>query len=373
MQAIRFLKFSIFLLLLPALVVGQSQTFEIFGNITGEYKDKVYLFYEGNVANKDSISAPIKYGRFYFKLKASLPILCRLHFGENTNIQELYIDSNKTFINLSSQLSDKNRSDSLGGVRTTFMIESVKGSKTEAIKLSFEEWRQQLNKTELSEEQKHSEHFTKIQSLVSTYPNSKASAYLIAGRVYIIGQSFMLMGKHPFSYSEVNQLASLLDTSLHHTFEWQNLSKLLNRLDSERHRTTGNIFHDVVLKDTADGALNTKCFRNKYVLVDFWASWCKPCRALNPELKVLYEKYRQRGFEIIGVSLDTEKKAWKKAIIQDDLPWTQLIDEKAFSGALAKYYDIYGVPVKILLDKEGKIAGFDLSTSEIEGILSNAL
>jgi thiol-disulfide isomerase/thioredoxin len=373
MPAVTYFKFSILLLLLPVLVSGQAKTFELFGTITGEYKDRIYLFYDGNVAQKDSLSAGIKNGNFYFKLKANLPILCRLHFGENTNIRELYIDGEKTFISLFSQLSEKENPDSLGGARTNFTIRNVKGSRTEAIKLSFEAWKEELEKTGLSKEEKHSEYFTKLQSLVATHRNSKASAYLIAGGMYIMGEAFMLMGKHHFTYSEVNQLAGLLDTSLHHTLEWQNLLKVLNRLDSERHRTNGNEFHDVALKDTGGRVVDTRSFRNKYVLVDFWASWCKPCRALNPELKVLYEKYHEKGFEIIGVSLDTEKNAWRKAIIQDRLPWVQLIDENAFNGELAKYYDIYGVPVKILLDKEGKISGFDLSTSEIDRILSKAL
>lgn len=288
-------------------------------------------------------------------------------------MQEFYVDNSKTFISLSSELTEKDKPDSLGGAITNFKIVNIKGSKAEDLIQSFDAWKLQLEKNGLTEEQKHSEHFAKLQSLVAKYPKSKASAYLIAGRIYTMGSAFMLMGKFPFSYSEVNQLTSLLDTSLHNTLEWQNLSKLLNRLDLERNRTTGKAFYDVTLKDTSNSDINTKSLRNKYVLVNFWASWCKPCRALNPELKVLYEKYKERGFEIVGISLDTEKKAWKKAIRQDGLQWTQLIDEKAFNGTLPKYYDIYAVPVKILIDKEGKIVGFDLSTSEIESILRKEL
>ncbi len=129
----------------------------------------------------------------------------------------------------------------------------------------------------------------------------------------------------------------------------------------------------MILKDTSGKDIDTKDFSNKFVLIDFWASWCRPCRASNPELKILYDKYKEKGFGILGVSLDEDKKAWKKAIIQDGLRWTQLNDEKSFEGDLPKYYGIGVVPQKILIDNQGKIIGFNLSTTEIESILRTNL
>lgn len=81
-------KYSVLFLIFPVFVFGQKKTFEIFGNITGEYKDKIYFFYENGFSQKDSISAAIKNGKFYFREKAVLPILCRFHFGEKTDVKD---------------------------------------------------------------------------------------------------------------------------------------------------------------------------------------------------------------------------------------------------------------------------------------------
>ena len=129
----------------------------------------------------------------------------------------------------------------------------------------------------------------------------------------------------------------------------------------------------MILKDTSGHDIDPEIFRNKYVLMNFWASWCKPCRASNAELKVLYDKYRGKGFEIVGISIDEQKLPWKKAIVQDGMKWPQLNDEKGVQGTLCKYYDITGVPVKILLDNLGQIVGFDLSVDEIQKILGKGL
>lgn len=100
---------------LPILLFGQQTLFEIKGVIKGESKKRIYPFFENDVAHKDSISAVISSNRFLLKTKAKLPILCRLHFGQKTNIQELYIDSKSTYLELVSNLTEKDTPDSLGG------------------------------------------------------------------------------------------------------------------------------------------------------------------------------------------------------------------------------------------------------------------
>ncbi len=124
---------------------------------------------------------------------------------------------------------------------------------------------------------------------------------------------------------------------------------------------------------TATNLVDTKIFKNEYVLIDVWASWCKPCRALTPALKKLYSTYKDRGFKIISVSIDNNKEAWKRAIVEDGLQWTQLDNSTGVDGILCKYYDIREIPTQILIDKEGKVISFPSSIGEIDKLLKAKL
>jgi thiol-disulfide isomerase/thioredoxin len=363
----------LFIILQTTNILGQSKTFEIFGKINGEYKSQIYLFFENQFSKKDSISAFINDGNFYLKERAVLPILCRIHFGEKTNIQDIYIDNEKTFLSLSSKLSEKNTPDSLGGARTHFEIDSVSGSQNQNIIVAYQIWKKQSQEINESNGQKASNYFAELQSLAIKYPSNKATAYLIAGRGFLMGSRYMLMEDFPLKYSQVNELKNLLSESLKSAYEWNNLNGFLNSLEKEDKKVINTPFYNVILKDIKGEQINTNHFSNKFQLIDFWASWCKPCRALNPELKTLYGKYKNKNFEIIGVSLDEDKKAWEKAILQDNLKWTQLNDEKSFEGQLAKYYNIGTRPQNILVDDKNQIIGINLSIKEIEVILKQKL
>jgi peroxiredoxin len=105
-------------------------------------------------------------------------------------------------------------------------------------------------------------------------------------------------------------------------------------------------------------ALNT--LRGKYVLVDFWASWCKPCREENPSLVRLYRQFQLKGFEVYGISVDSKKDAWTAAIKQDNLPWPQVWDAPSETSVASTVYDIYQYPTSFLLDPQGRIIAKDL-------------
>lgn len=110
-------------------------------------------------------------------------------------------------------------------------------------------------------------------------------------------------------------------------------------------------------------------FRGKYVLVDFWASWCKPCREENPNVVAAYNKFSSKNFTILGVSLDRERDAWTKAIQKDGLVWTQVSDLQFWNNAAAALYRVQGIPQNFLIDPNGKIVGKNLRGAELDAKL----
>jgi peroxiredoxin len=114
-------------------------------------------------------------------------------------------------------------------------------------------------------------------------------------------------------------------------------------------------------------------FRGKYVLLDFWASWCVPCRKENPNLAKSYEKYKFRNFEIISVSIDEDKNAWQNASKEDKINWINLLDAKGKTNEIAVKYGVQSVPANFLIDPNGIIIGKNLKIGELEKILSERL
>jgi thiol-disulfide isomerase/thioredoxin len=98
----------------------------------------------------------------------------------------------------------------------------------------------------------------------------------------------------------------------------------------------------------------------RLLLIDFWAGWCAPCRQENPNVLKVYNEYKKKGFDIIGVSLDRTKDDWEKAIKDDKLPWTQVSDLNYFNSAAAKLYNVASIPANFLLDEKGVIVAVNL-------------
>lgn len=126
---------------------------------------------------------------------------------------------------------------------------------------------------------------------------------------------------------------------------------------------------EIVSKNPQGQVVKLSDYRGKVVLLDFWASWCKPCRAENPNVKNAYAKYKAKGFEVFGVSLDETKEAWTKAIAQDGISWIQVSDIQGWKCAAAQDYNVNSIPNTFLLDKEGKIIAKNLRGPQLEAKL----
>jgi peroxiredoxin len=135
----------------------------------------------------------------------------------------------------------------------------------------------------------------------------------------------------------------------------------------------GKAVPELVMPDVNGKDVSISSFRGKYLLIDFWASWCGPCRMENPNVVKAYNDFKGKNFTILGVSLDKDKDSWKKAITQDHLNWTQMSDLKYWNSQAVETFGFQGIPFNILVDPSGKVIGESLRGEELDAKLKQVL
>lgn len=135
----------------------------------------------------------------------------------------------------------------------------------------------------------------------------------------------------------------------------------------------GELAPELAFQNPEGEVLKLSDYKGKVVLIDFWASWCRPCRAENPNVVKMYKQFKDKGFEIYGVSLDKSKDAWVKAIENDGITWPQVSDLKFWSSDAAKLYQVSSIPQTFLIDKEGNILAKNLRGPALEAKLAEVL
>ncbi len=194
---------------------------------------------------------------------------------------------------------------------------------------------------------------------VKMNPSSFVSLYLVQQAI----------GSNPDA-AKGEPMFALLSPALQNGEKGKELSELI---ELGRKTMVGKQAIDFTQPDANGNPISLSSFKGKYVLVDFWASWCAPCRKESPNLVKAYEKYKNKNFEILGVSLDQSKEKWLKAIKDDHYTWTQVGDIKGWENAAAREYGIQGIPFNVLLDPNGVIIARNLRGEALEKKLEEVL
>ena len=135
----------------------------------------------------------------------------------------------------------------------------------------------------------------------------------------------------------------------------------------------GKVAPEFSLPDTAGVSVSLSDFRGKYVLLDFWASWCPPCRRENPNVVKAFNEYKDKNFTIVGISLDKDKSKWMKAIADDNLAWTHLSDLKYWDSEIPALYGVRGIPANVLLDPDGVIVAKNITGEDLHKKLKEVI
>lgn len=190
------------------------------------------------------------------------------------------------------------------------------------------------------------EQITMIKKFIINNNESFIAPFLIKGYLY-----------YDMEYLELDSLLSELSPDIHSSKDYITLSERVATLKSV---SIGMPAVDFALNDTTGNPISISSFQGKILLIDFWASWCRPCRIENPNVVKLYNDYKDKGFEIIGVSFDESRSKWIDAIHQDQLTWPHVSDLKGWSSVAGKLYAVNSIPATVLLDREGNIVAKNL-------------
>lgn len=188
------------------------------------------------------------------------------------------------------------------------------------------------------------------------YPNSYVSLDILANRSRI--------------NTYIEKVASIYDHLAENLKQTPQGDIISERIKKKRQVVVGMKAIDFSMKDTYDNIVNLSYFNGKYVLLDFWASWCGPCREEHPNLISIYENYKNKDFTILSVSIDTDKEKWIKAIDKDKLTWTQVSDLSGSKGEVYLKYGITSIPANFLIDPNGLVIAKDLKGDGLKSELS---
>jgi peroxiredoxin len=294
------------------------------GEVEGVTEGKIYLKSFRNKMFFDVDTAEVKEGKFTFEGQVDQPLLFAIAMDQSYPVQ-LFIENTTMAVKLNKDGK----------------ILSVENSPVDAV---FRE-----------NAKKYSAKGFSIDSLITKYPNSPAAAFYLY-RYFT----------YELPLEELKATRGKISAELANCPYVKDLDGIIKQLENVQ---IGKTAPEFSLPDTAGVSVSLSSFRGKYVLLDFWASWCPPCRRENPNVVKVFNEFKNKNFTIIGISLDQDKQKWLKGIADDKLTWTHLSDLKYWDSEIPALYGVRGIPSNILLDPNGVIVARNIMGDDLRNTL----
>ena len=342
-----------------------KDSYTINGDIAG-LKDSLIYFRTSAGDSMVLDSAKVQEGKFTFTGKADEPKMASIFLQDRRGGFTFYVENAE--ININGNI------DSLAGVKISGAPTQEAFDQFKAAMQPFNEQEDSLYQQyqaanmakdaaavaaiEAKHDQLSEQKETVTKNFIEQHPKSFVSLNLLNGLVYST------------EYADLNKLYTGLDTAIQHSTSGQKINAQLEKMKAT---AIGQPAIDFTANDVNGNPVSLSSFKGKYVLVDFWASWCGPCRQENPNVVKAFNKYKDKNFTILGVSLDEDATKWKEAIEHDKLAWTQVSDLKGWKAEPAAKYGVRAIPANFLIDQDGKIIGHNLRGQALEDKLAEIL
>lgn len=350
-------------LLLSFSVVSGQKGFQITGAISNT-KPNMLVFLMNGTDGKTIATDTVRDGKFVLKGVIAAPDIFQLGFVGYKEALDVFLSNDEVTIT-----GDFNQ------LSQAAIVGSSVENDYQQFKSTFNPIRDRLNY--LVQQINPEKNPKKRDSLINLYEQAKGSVLFEATRftkekAASPVSAFVLFAISPLlnGTEDLERRYNALDP----TAKNGSFSKMIEQTIADANiNKVGTLALEFSQNDTLGKPVSLKSFRGKYVLIDFWASWCGPCRAENPNLVNAYKKYANKNFTVLGVSLDDNKASWMNAIRKDKLTWTQVSDLQSWNNKVAQLYKIQSIPANYLLDPTGKIIARDLRGEDLQVKLKELL